>query len=264
MNRTTHFLVLFGFLPSLIACSNALAENKQVNETKAFLTISLDTNRIDNSKIVNPEGQLLLSFEAYPTFEHPISLVQLKSVKSLKDLMRAFPAEYIEEYMEVRLSSKGKTCLGKGEQLNAEQKKMIQALTVSDKFRLEVDFKSRSTLNQQLEAKTMDFEITVVPTQQAFYEAGETAMNTYFREQSLQMAQTFALIGLADIELAFTINAEGKAEKTHLEECSPHKELTDFLIKTVENMPAWMPALNEKGEKICQDFYLKIIALDNC
>jgi hypothetical protein len=78
------------------------------------------------------------------------------------------------------------------------------------------------------------------------------------------MAQTFALIGLADIELAFTINAEGKAEKTHLEECSPHKELTDFLIKTVENMPAWMPALNEKGEKICQDFYLKIIALDNC
>ncbi|PTM04810.1 MAG: hypothetical protein DA405_05995 [Bacteroidetes bacterium] len=84
MNRTSHFLVLFGFLPSLIACSNALAENTQVNETKAFLTISLDTNRIDNSKIVNPEGQLLLSFEAYPTFEHPISLVQLKSAKSLK------------------------------------------------------------------------------------------------------------------------------------------------------------------------------------
>jgi len=44
--------------------------------------------------------------------------------------------------------------------------------------------------------------------------------------------------GLADIELAFTISAEYEAENHHLEEYYPHKELTDFLIKIVENMSA--------------------------
>ena len=64
--------------------------------------------------------------------------------------------------------------------------------------------------------------------------------------------------------MVFTINEEGKVENPRLQECSSYKELTDFLIKTTEDMPAWIPALNEKGEKISQDFYLDIIAFDFC
>ena len=87
----------------------------------------------------------------------------------------------------MRISANGNSRGGAGALLNEDQQVLLQALIPSDKFILAVDFMSRNALDQQLENKTMDFEITVVLARQAFYTAGEEDMNTYFRDQSLKM-----------------------------------------------------------------------------
>ena len=189
INRTVRLLVLFGLLPCAIAFSNALAEKTLKSNTVDLTDVDIDSKLINNKKYINPEGNLLLSFEAKPTFVHPVSLVQLKGAESLSDLMRAYPADYIEEYREVRLSAQGKTCFGKDEQLNKDQKLLIQALTASDKFKLEIDFISKNALTHRLEDKTMYFEITVEPSRSAAYAEGENGMNTYFRDASLSKAE---------------------------------------------------------------------------
>jgi hypothetical protein len=264
MKRTSSALLFLLTIYSLGACTNAIAKNAADLDSQSLPVNTADSTLIDNSKLINSEGNLLLNFEAKATYIHPISLEQLKGSKTLNDLMRADPKAYIDEYKEVRLSFKGIICSGESEVLNEEQKKLIQTFTVADKFTLEVDFKSKGVLDPKLVDKSMDFEITVVPAREAYYRTGGNAMNTYFKDEILKGAKSFDLLPLRGIDIAFTIDENGKVINAYLEDCSPHKQLSDFLKETAENMPAWIPAKNAKGEKISQEFYLKISALDGC
>ena len=264
MKRTSKALLFLLAINSLTVAKNATAENATDPDSRPFSVTIADSTAIDNSKLINAEGSLLLNFEAKANFIHPISLEQLKGAKTLNDLMRAYPQAYIDEYQEVRLSFKGIMCSSESEILNEEQKKLIQTFTVADKFTLEVDFKSKGVLDPKLVDKSMDFEITVVPAREAYYRTGENAMNTYFKDEIIKRAKSFDLLPLRGIGIAFTIDENGKVIDPYLEECSPYKQLSDFLKETAENMPAWIPAMNSKGEKISQEFYLKISALEGC
>jgi hypothetical protein len=264
MKKTSKALLFLLTIYSLGACTKAIAENAANLDPLSLLNSTADSAAIDNSKLINPEGNLLLNFEAKASYVHPISLEQLKKAKTLSDLMRAYPSDYIDEYKEVRLSFNGIMCKSENEILSDEQKNLIQRLKVSDNFNLEVDFKSKGVLDQKLIDKKMDFEISVIPTSEAYYTSGESAMNSYFRNEIIKKAKSHNLLPLVGMGIAFTINEDGKVISPHLEDCSPHKQLSDFLIKTAENMPAWTPATNAKGENITQDFYLEISTFDGC
>jgi hypothetical protein len=264
MKITAKALLFLLAIYSLTVAKHATAENAADPNSRPFSVTIADSTVIDNSQLINEEGSLLLNFEAKANYIHPISLEQLKGAKTLNDLMRAYPQAYIDQYQEVRLSFKGMICSSESEVLNEEQKKLIQTFTVADKFKLEVDFKSKGVLDHKLVDKRMDFEITVVPAREAYYKTGENAMNTYFKDEILKGAKSFDLLALTGIGIVFTIGENGKVIDPYLEDCSPYKQLSDFLIKTAENMPAWIPAMNVKGKKISQEFYLKISALDGC
>ncbi len=263
--KVTKFTVLILAVASLIITYKQLQAEEFINNgLRTNWQATGDSIIIDNSQIINPEGQLLLNFSAKPNVLHPISQEQLKNAESLQDLMRAYPTAYIDEYREVRLANNTKVCRSKSDRLNKDQKLLIQALRASDKFSLEVDFFSKGILSKELEAKKMNFEITVIPASEARYPGGEKAMNTFLRQQCLKMQEKFHLVELTGIQMAFTVNEKGEVEKPHLEECSSKEEQTNFLKNALLQMPQWAPALDEFGKAMGQEFYLEINGFDGC
>jgi len=220
---------------------------------------------ISEEKII-PQNQnlfYLVRSKSNQRFFRPITREKLSKAKSISDLIENYPSTWIKDYNSVQISTteNGEEIItsGPNETLTKDQKQLFKT---ASNLNIIVNYQKKNH-DEKIQNRQMEVSLVVTPKKQAEYKGGYDKMITYLRENSINQIIAKNLGYLPKLSIDFVINSTGKTESVDLNKSSGNDDIDGLLIKLVQNMPEWNPAINEKGENVQQKFTLDI-GEDNC
>ncbi len=201
-----------------------------------------------------------MGYDIRGTWGKPIPQEKLANAETMKDINPGYPSSWInqDDYIsaEVTTIHDGKEMVAEGNNdvLNEEQKDLIHNADIGSDIRIEVKYHERDFLKKKLEVKTLNFELTVVPTVQAEYVGGREALMGYLKDNTVDMlpASEEGNIKLAMVK--FTIDESGKVTQSIISETSKDKDIDAIVLKAIQQMPDWKPAQDASGQAVQQSF----------
>jgi len=163
--------------------------------------------------------------------------------------------------VEILASSNGKTISSKsnGNQLTAEQKRILQTADLGSDINIKINFKFK---NQTIKSVGSDnkinegnLAITVVPETEAEYPGGFAQLSDYFNENIFnRISDRKETDKILMASVKFTVNEDGRISDTKISKTSSDPKIDKLIIDQTAKMPKWNPAKNSEGVKIKQEF----------
>lgn len=205
-----------------------------------------------------------MSCVVYNTFGIAASKKQFKEAKELKDLNTDYPSSWISksDYVSSKLSlvMDGETRIAQGtnDQFNAAQKHLLEKAQIGSTIAVEVKYKVLNSITLNVDEKTMNFSISLVPMKEACFVGGEEQLNQFLREKTIDRFSAFGFESFEAAKILFTINAKGMAEEVEVAISSGNKEVDELLIDAIKKMPSWTPAMDAIGNPVNQKFQFNV------
>ncbi len=220
---------------------------------------------ISEKKII-PQNQnlfYLVRSTSNQKFFRPITREKLSKAKSISDLIENYPSTWIKDYNSVQISTieNGEEIIASGpnEIFTKDQKQLFKT---SSNLNIVVNYQKKNH-DKEIQNRQMEVSLVVTPKKQAEYKGGYDKMITYLRENSINKIIAKNLDYQTQLSIDFVVNSTGKTESVTLNKSSKNEDIDGLLIKLIQDMPEWNPAINEKGENVQQKFTLDI-GEDNC
>ncbi|MGB6035264.1 MAG: hypothetical protein WBG42_03275, partial [Cryomorphaceae bacterium] len=142
---------------------------------------------------------------------------------------------------------------GKSQNLTPEQLEMIHSIDYSSNFLLRTVFNTKDAQAESRGENIYYPHMTVVPEQQAAYSGGKNLLLDYLREKNEKTTSTVDAKKLQSAKLYFTVTKEGIVSKIRLDKSCGYPKIDQDMMELVVNLPGqWIPAEDEKGEKVDQ------------
>lgn len=206
-----------------------------------------------------------INFEVNSLTVHPVKKSALMNPSKLGDFFEYYPSSWIEKYesVQVTTTSNGKSVTARStdDKLTVEQQKLLQNLDINAQIKVIIYYKSRNVITEEMESRIVQRLFTVGPEQEARYTGGEEAMRSYLNEHAVQMIVGDPLELFKQATVIFTVDPQGKTTNIRIQNSSGIYSTDQFLLKAIEKMPLWKPAINVLGERISQDYEFDIRAM---
>lgn len=181
------------------------------------------------------------SFEAFLDQEVVDGIIDVESVSVVifKD----------EKYSEIQ--EQAKTPL-----FNVNQLKLLQNSDYSTNFKISVYFTEKNTETNAIQTNHWTPHHTIVPEKQAEYSKGKAVLLNFLRTKgkAIVASEKVEPKKLQAAKLFFTVSKIGDIKSVRLDRSSNYPKIDDFMIQLIKNTPdQWVPAENEKGEKVEQE-----------
>lgn len=201
----------------------------------------------------------------YPAFWKTRS--QLDDVEKIGDLNPHYKPEWVRTYLKVELSTitkgKVKKAYSKSEFFTPEQLLLIKSSDFNSNIKISITYIPENNLLVNDE-QHMEFEINIEPNHNARFLGGDSALDKYLLQE---LSKEVPLSSFKQYQLAavsFTINEQGKVIKAEIFASTENEKLDASMIKCIENMPTWIPAEFQNGQKVSQDFVLRVGDMTSC
>jgi len=197
----------------------------------------------------------------------PVLKENLIKANTMADLSNGYPASWISEYVssEVSTMSNGArmTAIGKNDFLNAEQKSILQNIDHGNDVEISIKYKLKTAATDLETIRHMNFVVTAMPNSEAEFPGGQSKLTQYFEEMAMNKIKPIYPDQNKMTKAKFTINKQGLPIGFKILNSSGNVEIDNLLLKTIQEMPKWKPALDLKGETQNQDF-LVIVGQNGC
>lgn len=196
-----------------------------------------------------------------------ISSEQLNDAQTLTDLNMNYNSTWVREYINVEISTihKGsiEKAVSKNDKLSKEQKENMNLADVGTEISVNVQYLPENTLKHN-DFKTMKFDISIDPDNEAIYLEGYQKLITYIKENAISKIPEGIFKKLDFAAVKFNISDEGQIMNAHIFESSKDQKTDKLLLETICNMPIWKPAEYSDGTKVEQEFVLTVGDMQNC
>jgi TonB family protein len=210
-----------------------------------------------------------LSYSVHGRYDRPVYKEAMDRAKLVSDFIDGYPTNWIDEYVSVEIiaTNSGKEISGvsANDQLTTEQKNILKAADLSSDIMINVKYKYKSGLtnnsvNQELNiAKTvMNIKLTVIPETEAEYASGQKQMSAYLKESVINKIPESIAKQIKAAQVIFTVNEKGEIEDAKISKTSGDEKTDQLLLESINKMPKWKPAENEKGIKVKQYFQFNV------
>ena len=153
--------------------------------------------------------------------------------------------------------------MSKSNQLNAEQKSLLELSEIGDFFEIVVNYQTTSPVTKELEHKRITAGLTIVPETEAQFEDGYEKLVAYFEDNIHEEYKGGELNDFNAIGIKFIINKDGLSDEIKLFNRSKYPHLDSSMMALVKHMPAWIPAKDANGNIVKQNFEL-ILGTPGC
>ena len=133
-------------------------------------------------------------------------------------------------------------------------------------FTIKTEFRGKNMETGIIEDKFFGPHITVVPETQATYADGKEALLQYLKENSLTDMNVIKDDKINAIKISFIISKQGDVtEVKHDAMSTGYTSIDEKFMELIKNIPGkWTPAVNDKGEKMEQEFVFTFGPRDRC
>lgn len=201
----------------------------------------------------------------YPAFWKTRS--QLHDVEKIGDLNPHYKTEWVSEYLEVELSAitngEVQKARSKSEFFTPDQLLLIKSSDFNSTIKININYIPKNNLlvnDEQL----IEFEVNIQPNQTARFSGGDSALDNYLVDE---LSMKVPLSSFKQYQLAavsFTINEQGNVTNAKIFSSTNNEKLDASLLKCIENMPTWIPAEFPDGQKVSQEFVLRVGDMTSC
>ncbi len=186
-----------------------------------------------------------------------ITLDSLEHSHTLSDLFRLYRHRWVGEYYSVALNTtcgdETRTEVGDDHHLTSAQLELLKQCTNDCDIEFLVDYLPKNNLKDN-PPRQMKFTLTMIPIYEAKFPGGITAMQEYLEAKTVDVIPDEIEERVELVKIRFTIDKEGFIIDPHFLETSGLDDVDQALMKTVCNMPQWIPAKDNKGNTIAQNF----------
>jgi TonB family protein len=199
-----------------------------------------------------------LSYEVHGKYIHPVKKEKLDQANFMSDIIPYYPASWITSYVsaEILATSDGveMTAAGINEMLTPEQKDILNSVDLGTDIVINISYKYKNPVTENLEDGRMNYKATVVPATEAEYSGGYQQMKEYIKENAINKIPGSTSEKFQTAIVEFTIDEEGEIANAQLSSTSGDQETDELLLDVINNMPKWRPAEDSNGMKVEQEF----------
>lgn len=201
----------------------------------------------------------------YPAFWKTRS--ELYDVEKIGDLNPHYKPEWVRQYLQVELSAitkgKVKKAYSRSEFFTSEQLLLMKSSDFNSNIKISVSYIPENNLLANDE-QHLEFNISIEPNQTARFSGGDSALDKYLVDE---LSMKVPLSSFKQYQLAavsFTINEQGNVTNAKIFSSTDNEKLDASLLKCIENMPTWFPAEFPDGQKVSQEFVLRVGDMTSC
>jgi TonB family protein len=196
-----------------------------------------------------------------------LNYTQLQGVETLMDIHPRFPADWIKEYLSVKVISQQSgitnTVVSREAELSPEQKIRLLEADENTTIRVQVQYLPKNNLKEN-EPKEYSFSFVVQPVKDAQFVGGLPALREYLQENAISKIPEGSFTGYDLAAVQFTIDESGAVQGVQIFESSKNEAVDQLLLETIQNMPCWQPASLHSGRPTTQQFAFTVGNHDNC
>lgn len=192
---------------------------------------------------------------------------KLDKINTLTDLDKRYPTSWVKEYISVEISAYKNgiqtKASGSSDVLNQAQKDLIRLADRNNDIAVIVTYIPNNSLKNN-PAKQYDFNVTIMPDQNAVYAEGAEQLIQYLQKNSIANIEAGSFTGYDLTAVKFTITEQGDITDIQVALPSKDKKMDEMLVTAISKMPNWKPAAFSNGLKVKQNFVLTIGNMENC
>lgn len=208
-----------------------------------------------------------LKYSVRTTQTKQVKQENLVSANSLSDVYPGYPASWISDYIstEIKTTHKGKSVVASGtnEQLSSGQKKILQSLDPGAAISITVKYLNLNPVTNLQQENKLQFEVGLQLHSQAEFTGGSEGLNRYLSEIPINRIPVSETKSFKGALIRFMVNEEGRITQAKVTQSSGNPDTDALLLKAINKMPRWKPAMDAKGKKVAQQFEFSVGA-DGC
>ncbi len=208
-----------------------------------------------------------LQYAVRTTHTKQVKQEKIVSANTLSDVYQGYPASWISGYIatEITTTHNGNpvSASGSNEELSAGQKKLLQSVEPGADIRITVKYLSRNPVTDIQQENNLEYIVSLMLQSQAAFMGGTEKMNQYLFEQAIAKIPVDVKSSLKGAEIQFTVNEAGMVTNTAIAKSSGNTAIDALLLKALNQMPRWKPALDDKGKKVSQKFTFTV-GMEGC
>jgi len=234
---------------------------------------------VPSLEILQDKRSAELSFEVnriYPYLSiNKEDLSEIQSINEFKNEANGQNLSYsplwVNRFITVEVSARQngelRKARSKDDKLIQAQKDIIKTADPGTNIKINVQYIPQNTLEYN-EPKELNFEVAIEPEEQAQFPGGQKQLNKYLKSKAIDLIPNSAFKGFDLTAIKFIVDQEGRIMNAHLFESeypSGKKDKIDkLLLKTISDMPCWVPAQYADGTRVKQEFVFTVGNLENC
>ena len=213
---------------------------------------------------VNTKDEVFTDFfyDFGPRFGMTISKSNLQAARTVGDILPADDLKNIESYKSVNviiIKNDEQTDIrskGYSDKFTDAQLKLLRSMDYSTNFLMRTDFE-RNDDDKRPNNTYITPHMTVVPEKQAEFKEGKDALLDFIKKANKKFTINLDEKKLAPAKLYFTISKTGTVENINLDRSCGYSTIDINMIEYItKSAGKWIPAENEKGEKVEQELVL--------
>jgi TonB family protein len=208
-----------------------------------------------------------LYFEVRGNYSFPVTKEKLNDANSIRDFIPDYPVNWIEDYVstEILAARNGKeiNALNTNDVLNSGQKNILHTADLASTIEVNVRYKSKNPVTDNIGISTMHALLTVVPEIEATPEAsaslsGNQQMRKYLMENVIHKIFDAVPEQFQHGVVLFTVNEEGEIVNVKISKTTGDSKTDRLLVDAISKMPKWKPAKSSKGLKVKEEFVFSV------
>ena len=140
--------------------------------------------------------------------------------------------------------------------MTEEQKALLRRSDFGDYYEIVINHQRTDYISGETIHKRINIGLTVVPDVQAEFPHGYEELMRYFNEKGGDYLSSVDFDNFNSLSIKFTVDHEGKTRNVSLNRESGLPDVDEYVMKLVEEMPSWIPAKDEYGNMVGQEFEL--------
>lgn len=209
-----------------------------------------------------------LRYEVHGMYKRPVKQLKLSNAKLISDVVPEYPVNWISDYVSVEISAtyagKVMKAVSSNDALNSEQKNILNTADIGTSIVVDVNYKYKNSVTEDIVNHVMHTWLTVVPEIEAEYPGGYNRMTKYFKENGINKISESGRKLFQQVLIRFSIDKKGEIVDSKIYETSGDAEIDKILIEAINKMPKWRPAQNSKGIKVKQEFEFNVGTNGGC
>ncbi|CAM1369167.1 conserved protein of unknown function [Tenacibaculum soleae] len=186
----------------------------------------------------------------------------LSKAKTVKEIFEYYPSSWIEEYVLVEITrisnNKEKKELSKNVALTSKQQALLKSAKVGDDMLVRIVYKTKNSVKKGLDTSEIKKRVTIVPDVSARFKGGENDLAVYLRNNSSAETRNWEFTSGQSTKITFTVDEKGETTNIKVTESSGVISVDKSIIQLLEKMPNWLPAKDNRGKHVKQQFKLTI------